>query len=545
VSSALPFMALVKRELICSLRRPWSFVVLCLISAGVIALVLKTWPEGDMPLSNVGWKASSLLWVVFLLLKVACFVVIPGLAGASIVHEKETRSLEMLRITLIGPWAIVLGKLVNALGLAVALFVAVFPVLAAVMFLVGVDWVEFLFSFVSLVSLAALCAAVGLRCSATYRKTHVAVMAGYLWLIPAWIAGSLISWSIYIEGYVSSSPGMARTLLNAVPPAAWQALGESVVTMFCLFGAVRRLKDPAGDEQSEIPRPADEPLPQDEPKPPSSPSRFTALKRNTTIEDNRNPVYVMELGWGQTCSTDLTITKFCLFLMIFLLVDTAVLLLNFPKSDRHLYVGAILLVHILVVSLIGPATLAQSYSKEKEGETFDMIRMTLLSPREFVWGKLCAGLASMCPVVGASLMLSLPFAALMAPSRESLLLLIIGYVTIGVCVLASLGVGLLSSVVTRKVALSMVLSYVLAFLLFAGIVLTLAVLGQLGLISKLGEQGFIASPIVAFLAILGDFEKGSTLIPYWVGSVITFTVLGLMCIGLARSLFETRWMLDE
>ncbi len=53
--------------------------------------------------------------------------------------------------------------------------------------------------------------------------------------------------------------------------------------------------------------------------------------------------------------------------------------------------GVVVLVELLLVSLIGPALTSGSIASERERQTFDLLRTSLLSARSLVWGKLGAG----------------------------------------------------------------------------------------------------------------------------------------------------------
>ncbi len=534
---ALPMMALVKRELISTLRRTRSFVFLLVFTAGMIVFVLSLWPREDMPLSWVANNSAFLLGSVLWTAQLACYVLIPALAASSIVEEKETRSLDMLRMTLISPTGIVLAKLINAAGFMLLLVVAALPVLGAVLFLVGVDWVEIMHSFLNLIARACECAAVGIMCSTYYRTTYRAVVNAYGCLFIFWIFESMTSsWMLYVlapAGRGRVPYDVVEYLRMAVPWA---------VTALCLLVAVLKLRRASRGEQYETRRPIDKPS-----ELAARRLRFPfylidPLKRKKLIEDGRNPVYVRELRWGQICGTKTMVRVGYTALLIFgSFALFGGLAHSFGTQTRS--VGGILLIHMIFMAIIGPLSLAGAFTKERENDTLDTLRMTLLTPDQLVTAKLYAGLAALSPVVGASLITSLPLALYIGLDQETLVDLITGYVSLGVCVLLSVGVGLLSSVMTKRTTIATVLSYGMALLCFIGFYAGAA---WFDAAFGLGAR-FVAgcSPLFAYGAYLYDRSGLSALILDWVANVLVFALLGYSLIAAARKQFSARLRREE
>ena len=64
-----------------------------------------------------------------------------------------------------------------------------------------------------------------------------------------------------------------------------------------------------------------------------------------------------------------------------------------PRQAGKAVLGAIMIVQVFLVTLIGPAFTAASISGEKERQTYDLLRTTLLSANSFVGGKLLSALS--------------------------------------------------------------------------------------------------------------------------------------------------------
>ncbi|MEW6351367.1 MAG: ABC transporter permease subunit [Thermodesulfobacteriota bacterium] len=545
--TALPMMALVKRELISTLRQTRSFVFLVLFAAGMSTFVMSLWPREGMPFAAVATSSAFLLQAVFWTARVACFVLIPPLAAASITNEKETRSLDMLRMTLISPSGIVIAKLINAAGFMVLLVVAALPVVGVVLFLVGVDWVEVLEGFLALIAQACECAAMGIMCATLFRTTYRAVIYSYLGLFLAWFfvatLGVSMFWLIFSLG--STGPAGPGSALFLAATGIYRWAFPWALTAFCLFVAASRLRRGSLEDKHETRKPVDKPS-----ELAARRLRFPfylidPLKRKKAIEDGRNPLYVRELRWGQICSAK-TLVRFgyssvLLFILMAIFHGIAYSYTQPPHS-----IGRILHFHMIFVALVGPAVLAGAFTRELENDTLDTLRMTTLTPDELVTGKLYAGMAALAPVLGASLLTSLAMVAVVGLTWESLTDFVTGYVSLGVCVLLAVAVGLLASVLTKRTTVATVLGYGLALLFFVGgsaIAAWLdAALGVSDVSSGIGER---FSPLFAYGAHLYDRTGNSVLTRDWAANVLVFGTLGYGMIEVARRQFAARLRREE
>jgi uncharacterized membrane protein len=158
--TAFPPGALVRRELLASLRRPRTFLYLFAFTGLSLAYIMWAYPTGHIPVSQAATFSRQLFLKLQGLLYASCFLFIPGLAGSSIASERENDTFDLLSLSLIGPAGIFLSKLLNAAGLYLFMLFAIFPVLGTAFFLTGVDWVELCFSLITM-ALVALGLALG------------------------------------------------------------------------------------------------------------------------------------------------------------------------------------------------------------------------------------------------------------------------------------------------------------------------------------------------------------------------------------------------
>jgi len=176
----LPITALIRRELISSLRQSRYFylVLVAVGAAGIV--VLAAWPpERPMP-----WQMKNASETMFIFLGmtlgIGAAVMVPALAGSSIVSEREEETFELLAMTTARPWHVLTAKLVNSAGHYLLLVAALAPFAACAFFLVGMN-TEILWRTLLIVSTTALvCAAVGVLCSAKLTKPMAAVGVSYL-----------------------------------------------------------------------------------------------------------------------------------------------------------------------------------------------------------------------------------------------------------------------------------------------------------------------------------------------------------------------------
>jgi ABC-type transport system involved in multi-copper enzyme maturation permease subunit len=76
---------------------------------------------------------------------------------------------------------------------------------------------------------------------------------------------------------------------------------------------------------------------------------------------------------------------------------------EFRQTMGKVTFSAVVLLELLMVTFIGPALTAGGISAEREKQTFDLLRTTLLSARALVWGKLGSALAYLLLLIFAAM----------------------------------------------------------------------------------------------------------------------------------------------
>ena len=558
---SLPAAALVKRELITDLRRPRSFACLAIFVAVAILTAMGTFPE-EVQTSNpaaLGAYSRSLTLVIMSTLLVGCALFIPGLAGSTIVAEKEQRTFDLLHLTLIRPAGILIAKLLNTLGVFVVLTLAILPVLGTVFFLIGVDWVEVARMLAVILVTSVSCAMLGIACSARFRRTAVAVIASYagmlilmgapLLLTGLWAQvfgvrggggmGVVWPWGARLAPlFAVGRTGQAQTFLPFI-------LYQSIFAAICFFLALRILRRPPEPAKVETRKPIDDVALLEARRKKFPFYLIDPLRRKESIDDLQNPMFVKELRWGTMGRTTMLIRVFYTSFIVFLIACTFVLfntIYGTGGEDYNLSIFTLVMVQMCLTVTIAPALMANALTKEYEIGNMDMLRLTLLSPKEVVLGKLLAGAVCLSPLLLAAFLSGLPLLFVALFFRGAFAVLFTGYVTLLVCALVSLSLGLLASLLTRRTAASIVLSYFFSILVYGGLALLCLAVGQwlLPWPASRGSTSEAALFSASFLSPIAGYwanymrhkyywgMRGATSLVngYWFGNVVAFALLG-------------------
>ncbi|GAC1355397.1 MAG: ABC transporter permease [Herpetosiphon sp.] len=101
-------------------------------------------------------------------------VIVASQAAATIVSEKERETYDLLILTLLPAWKIVVGKLLAALAFAMLLVVAVVPFMALAFLFGGVSVAEFNIAILGLITTTVFYGSLGIWSSTVARRTATA-----------------------------------------------------------------------------------------------------------------------------------------------------------------------------------------------------------------------------------------------------------------------------------------------------------------------------------------------------------------------------------
>jgi ABC-type transport system involved in multi-copper enzyme maturation permease subunit len=561
----LPSRALVKRELLSNLRRVPSFLCLVLFVGFCILIVVNVWPAEVINITIVGGLARALIGFVTYSMLFAAAIFVPALAAGSIVTEKERRTFDLLILTLISPGGIIAGKLLNTVGFYLLLIMAVMPVLGVIFFLVGVDWVVLIQSFCIVLATSVSCAMVGILSSAFFKRTFAAIAGAYLGMVVLMV-GFLLPFALVVlvigmaesgrafewwSTVISPVVALGKTQIPMLGLSWWEfafaMLYQVVFISVCARLTLRILRRPQEPLKVETRKPIDNPLVLEARRKTFPFYLIDPLRRKKQIDDQQNPMMVRELRWGlMNRGTILVRVCYSMLILYFLVGCTSIYL---QRSYESIFPWLILQM-VLTVALI-PALVGNLFTKEYELGNIDMLRMTLLKPRQIVLGKAVAGAISVAPALIAAILAAVPALFLKLGSQEWLLLLT-GYTTLFVCALVALALSIFASLLTRRTSTSLVLSYVFNAFVFVGLFgicmfVAEVLINWRGTPQGLGAASAFTSPIGAFVFGIAETHwRGSpSHNMYWASNVVLFMLFSAGLMMLCVRGFERYRMRDR
>lgn len=189
----------------------------------------------------------------------------------------------------------------------------------------------------------------------------------------------------------------------------------------------------------------------------------------------RNPVVIKELRGRMRGGRAFVILTIYLLLLS---IAISIVFLTFTASQSSVsgsdmrqvlgkaIFGMVVGMELFTVSFIAPALTAGAISSEREHQTYDLLRTTLLSARSFVLGKLFSSLFYIVLLLFAALPLQSLAFLLGGVALEEVL---IGNLLLVITAAAFSAIGLFFSSMTRRTLVSTVLSYALAIIIVFGL----------------------------------------------------------------------------
>ena len=561
-----PAWSLVKRELLSTLRDVRAFLLLLLFVCAAILYAWLNWPESDGSFRAAGMLSRGMMQKFTFLLFGACTLFVPAFSASAIVVERERGTYDLLRMTLIRPSGILFAKLLNAVGLFLLVLVGLAPVLSVAFFLIGVDPVQMGQALAVVVATTIACAAAGVLSSVVFNRTLLAMAASYVLvimlmigpLILVYLASAIAAFFMnvravfgsveYLAAVVSPVMTMINLLIASIGTSGLSGTQfllslcyQAVFALTCLGVALFFLRRPPRPIKVEDSKPIDNRSILAQRKLSWPFYIVDPLRRKKPIEDGRNAMLVREIRWGLFNRGTILIRVFyCAFVVYFF--SGAVASIDARSFDT---MGRWMLIQIVMTIVIAPALMANVFTKEYELRNVDMLRMTLLRPREMILGKLFAGYVSVVPLVAAAVLSCAPLIALGARNWT---MLGVGYATLIICVSLSLSLTLTASLFTRRTAAALVLSYLLSVIVFIGLWFVAAALGAdeefASLLSPVGayirtaDLGYWVSPFNAGRAEAVRLE-------YWLYAMGVWTAVTATLIAASIVLFTRFRMTDR
>jgi ABC-type transport system involved in multi-copper enzyme maturation permease subunit len=533
-----------QRELLVNLRTLRAFVLLLAYNALLGLVVFLAWPqERQLDLTRNPEQAKGLVNLFFLGQYVLASLMAPSFAAGAITGEKERKTYEMLLASPLRPAAIVLGKLLASLAYLAILIASSLPIVMLALPLGGVSLYEVLAAYLALVLSVMAFGMVSIACSAYFEKTVAALVVSYLVILPLALLGVLF-WIAF------SAAGEFRLFLavTIVPVAA----GALAISLF--VATSRRLLHPPdvgseGNQVVDLQRENEQAVGMIIQSDRFPDRLFAPPKRSTLMADGVNPIYDKELR-SEIFSQGTLMLRVVIQVSMFLAIPLIAVFLYWQPHLAAWYISYAILFNMLV----GPVFSAGSVTSERERQTLDLLLTTTLSPWTILWGKLLSGLR-VSSVLTSFLLWPLLLASLMnyAYYWSNLRAILLYVVIVGFTCLTTATLALFCSVLFRKTATSMMVSYLLVVALFCFPLAARFFAVQFfpeAPLTVVIEAACLTSPIAAAFAVPLHFDDqqvpdvaGSLSL---VGAYLTFTAALVAALLAAMVwLFHARWRVAE
>lgn len=261
----MPGAAVVRRELGALLRRPVTHwlqgLFVLLLSAVVVGAWAMRWGPGEAmhyaEMSAIGQRLFELLFVGEL---VGVSLAAPLVTGGVIAEERRRRTLDLLLLTDLGDFQIVVGKFLSRTFYLMLIIFLATPVLLACLAFGGVSATDVLEATALVASAALWSSAIGLFFSSWSRQGYHAIVRAYVVLLGMGLIPVAFALALGDEGCRPDRPldfilspiayGVGRLLFPGRPgfwePGAWPllaaaTLGASLLLVAISVALVRRI----------------------------------------------------------------------------------------------------------------------------------------------------------------------------------------------------------------------------------------------------------------------------------------------------------------
>ncbi|MBU6275349.1 MAG: ABC transporter permease [Planctomycetes bacterium] len=370
--------AVFEREVTVAPRARGLFVARAVYCGALLAIIATCWlvVTGTQSVSTAGDTARFGATLLRILgpLQLALAILAAALAAAVAVStEKDRRTLELLLVSRLTDRELVLGKLAGSLVRVVLLLLAAVPMFAITSLFGGVTMPQLVRLFV--VTLAAALTAASIATTVAFWKdTTFQTLSITLFLLATWTAlGETLAATRGPDAGAAVSPARAvfaalapdggRTLAPFLGICAAIVIGANAVAVACLrrWNVAREQRLPATAEREA--------------------AAFRPARRVW-----RNPIL-----WRETCTRAygrMLILVRLAWLALFAVAVAGILReAGSPRPDR--LAVAIAVIPMALASLVAVAALAvTSITTERDRGALDLLLVSDLEPKEFVWGKL-------------------------------------------------------------------------------------------------------------------------------------------------------------
>jgi ABC-type transport system involved in multi-copper enzyme maturation permease subunit len=398
---------IIRRELLDLLRTRRALALQLGLALACGLLVLVRWPTGDMT-DLTGARSQQVMRVFGYGLLAGVLLLVPAFPATSLVREKIKGTLALLLNSPLSPWYIYLGKLGGVLGFAALLLVMTLPAAAACYALGGTGSQGGIVALYAVLGIAAVqLSTLGLLVSSRSQSTDGALRATYALMLVVCVLS--LGPHVLFRGGADPLAHAADWLRCLSPiPAVMEVLGQgdvgsqgmsagshtlgrylllaSIFSLGCALATISRLNHTLFDRAR-----AAGVMTEDRVLRERVARRFFFLvdpqRRSGSMSLWLNPVMVKEFRSRRFGRSSWMLRLIFVSVIVSLLLSL-VALSGALGWGIEIIGGALVLLQIALLILFAPSLAAGLVSAERESGTWQLLRMTPLSPGAIVRGKL-------------------------------------------------------------------------------------------------------------------------------------------------------------
>jgi hypothetical protein len=249
-------------------------------------------------------------------------------------------------------------------------------------------------------------------------------------------------------------------------------------------------------------------------------------RRRPVIRDSQNAMFAKERQTGLLGRGTFAVRVLYGFTLVSFFIAVMTVSTSALGRQSHTAIALSLFLDTLLILVFTPTLVATAMAREWEWQNVDSLRMTLLTPREILWGKLHASIRLVSlPIIGALLGSSvLLFFAYDSPLFWTVTFISSSFLFI--CVVYTLALSLWCTVGMRRSLTALLVAYgtgifALGLLPIAGLMALNILVPDIRLHDEHFVTMFLLSPIYAFQAVLENYGRRYapyTMDNYWAGA---------------------------
>ena len=414
-------LIIIERELLALLRSGRTLVILLAVSIAFSVIVFLKWPSSGIVDLDGAKGREVFAWLTYAMLA-AAILIVPVFPSTSLVTEVRRRTLELLLNSPLSRTSIYLGKALAMLGFVMLLLFATLPALTCCYLMGGLSFTEDvlkLYLFLTLVSLQLI--VIGLLVGTYCRSTESALR----WSYGVTFAMTIVPWfpdALFPGGTSPIAKGCQLLKLISPIPALMKMLNQSSVggsglmesrdpvlwyvgfaTLFIVVGSVvcilrlshslldrSRSQGFITDDQDQWVRASRRVLFLVDPQ-----------RRSAGIPPFVNPVMVKEFQCRQFGRMHwlLRLVAGCAVLSLLLTLASA----QGTESRGVEYTGALIVLQVALIVLLTPGLASGMIAGEMEGGSWNLLRVTPLTPGRILRGKLISVVLTLALLLCATL----------------------------------------------------------------------------------------------------------------------------------------------